>query len=677
MPLISFPTSVGRFLRRKHLLTVFVGMALFMILSAVIELRQSKKELLDLMKADAHTISETVLIASTNILNTNFIMEDILNERLLNNAGFIRYLYETGRLNNRLLARFARENRIYRINIFDKKGRKRFFSHPPEHGDLPERFSPDSLLDPIFSGQQDTLIIGLRSARYQSGIRYVVALAARDRSAIVVNLDAKKLLELRREIGFGSLIRGLEQNHGIVYAALQDTAGILAASGNITELQSIKGSPFLQQALLDSVFRTRVVPFKGQNVLETVHPFYYNGHPVGIFRLGLSLAPLQAINQRIYRRMIFISLLLLIIGFILFTLFIIRQNLDMLNRQYQVVETYSRNVVEHVSDAIIVTGPDLKIQTFNKAAEELFRKPADLVLGNDLRVLFTPGDCKELYQSHPGMREMRCEVSGRKRDLFISQSRYRNAAGEEMMILVIRDLTEFKRLEAQIQRRERLTAMGQLASGVAHEIRNPLNAIGTVVQQLDRDFEVREGSEDYHKLARLVYQEVKRIDKTIADFLRFARPEPLRPETFPVRELFDQLRAQFQPLFEAQNIRLIMDVKWQGEVHWDRHKIYQVLINLIKNSQEALSDGGEMTVSLQKLSERELEIVVMDNGPGIPKDMLSKIFNLYFTTKARGTGVGLAIVQRIIDQHGGTISVESREGEGTTFIIRLPVKTEE
>jgi signal transduction histidine kinase len=214
--------------------------------------------------------------------------------------------------------------------------------------------------------------------------------------------------------------------------------------------------------------------------------------------------------------------------------------------------------------------------------------------------------------------------------------------------------------------------MGQLASGVAHEIRNPLNSIATIVQQLDKDFEPSANNEEYHSLAKIVSKEVKRMNMTIENFLRFSKPEPIIKSKFVIKELIDSLVEQFSPLLSEKGIELIINQTWNGEVNWDRNQIKQVLINLIKNSVEAIASFGKIELII---SNRDNQVIlkVLDNGEGIPKENLQKIFNLYFTSKAKGTGVGLSIIQRIINEHDGIITVESDSKIGTDFTISLPI----
>ena len=507
-------------------------------------------------------------------------------------------------------------------------------------------------------------------------MRYAVALAAKDRSAIVINLNAEELLDFRRQIGFGSLLKQMAINPGITYIALQDSSGIIAASGNVMELDRIEDSHFLSQAMRDTTFKIQLTKFDEQEIFEAVHPFYYEGIPVGLFRLGLSAEPLNQIKIRIYRRIGIISLILIAIGFIIFTLILVRQNYGLLQRQYRVVETYSGNIIQNVSDAIVVIDEEKRIKIFNQAAEEIFHIKEQNIMGNVFAKILTGQECESLLLSSTSMEQIECKIQNHHKTLLVSKTTFADESETENTVLVIRDLTEQKKLEAQIQRKERLSAMGELASGVAHEIRNPLNAIGTIVQQLDKDFEPANNNDEYHQLARLVVKEVRRINETIQDFLRFSRPEPIVPEIFSLDEFFNYLRQQYQPMLEEHKIELSLQLKWKGEVRWDRRQMQQVFMNLIQNAVDAMPGSGKLSVTVENLQGDELEISVEDTGPGISENIRSNIFNLYFTTKAKGTGIGLSIVQRIVYEHGGVISVESEEGEGTNFVLQMPIAVE-
>ena len=317
-----------------------------------------------------------------------------------------------------------------------------------------------------------------------------------------------------------------------------------------------------------------------------------------------------------------------------------------------------------------------RVKIFNQAAEEIFHVKEQEVIANVFGKILSGHDCETLLLSSGSMEQIDCKIQHHNKILLISKSKYVDQDDTVNTVLVIRDLTEQKKLEAQIQRKEQLSAMGELASGVAHEIRNPLNAIGTIVQQLDKDFESVDNNEEYHQLAKVVVKEVRRINKTIEDFLRFARPEPIVTEYFSLDEFFKYIRQQYQSMLDKHQIQLSMALKWKGEVNWDRRQMQQVFMNLIQNAVDAMGNNGELSIIVDSLEGEELEISVKDTGSGISENIRSNIFNLYFTTKAKGTGIGLSIVQRIVYEHGGIISVESVQEEGTVFVIRMPIAVE-
>ncbi|KAA3610062.1 MAG: GHKL domain-containing protein [Calditrichaeota bacterium] len=664
----------GFWSRAGNLIVIFLVLAILMITSAFIELNQSKSEQLALMREQAHSLLESIIVASTNSLLANEELELSYRNRLLNNAVLIKEMFEKGIINNSVLRQLSKKNNIYRVNIFNNKGQKIFYSHEQSHFNAKQNFSPKDVLRPIFTGEEDTLIFGLRQARYEDDeIRYAIAIAAKNRSAIVLNVNAAEILDFRKNIGFGVLLRKVSESPSIIYLALQDSNHILAAAGSVNQLKPINDSPFLSTILSDSIFDTRQINIDTVQVFEAAHPFVHHEKVVGLFRVGLSMEPIQAINSRVFRRIIVITIFLIVLGTIFLTIFFTRQKYDLLRQNYDIVETYSGNIIQNVSDAIIVAHEEEGITVFNSAAKKLFNKNEADISGKSLKFLLDSPVCDDLFSMPSSIRHFECDIDGEKKYLLISKNEIADK-NLHNIILVIRDLTQEKLMEAQMHRNERLTAMGELASGVAHEIRNPLNTIGTIVQQLDKDFEPVSDKREYHELAGLVYNEVKRINETVQDFLRFSRPEPIQPSLFPVTDLINQVGLQYKSAAEVQNIKLNIDINWHGEVYWDNRQIKQVLINIIQNAIEAVEKSGKILLSVNPLDKKTLEIIIQDDGKGMTESERNNIFNLYFTTKARGTGIGLSIVQRIVYEHGGIISVNSEPGKGSAFVIKLPIR---
>jgi signal transduction histidine kinase len=235
--------------------------------------------------------------------------------------------------------------------------------------------------------------------------------------------------------------------------------------------------------------------------------------------------------------------------------------------------------------------------------------------------------------------------------------------------------------EAALRRRDRLSAMGELASTVAHEVRNPLNAIAMSAQRLRREYPAvvptasgAEQAEMTHLLG-VVEGETKRIDAIVQQFLEFARPPRLAPQPTDLGAEVSALAEALRPFASSRGVALEADVDGAGAGVVDAGQLRQAVDNLLRNAVEATPEGGRVAV-VATTGPRGHSIEVRDSGTGIAADDLPRIFDLYFTTKPHGTGVGLAVTQQIVAAHGGTIEVVSNPGEGTVMTIRLPLTAE-
>jgi two-component system sensor histidine kinase HydH len=232
------------------------------------------------------------------------------------------------------------------------------------------------------------------------------------------------------------------------------------------------------------------------------------------------------------------------------------------------------------------------------------------------------------------------------------------------------------RAEAALKRRDRLAAMGELASTVAHEVRNPLNAVGMTAQRLRREFlgTVPEGvpaRSEAEELLSIMASETQRIERIVQQFLDYARPPRLAPQSVDLGALVEDAAGRARPLAEARGVRLEAVAPGVGTAVVDPAQLRQALDNLVRNAVEATPAGGLVRLAARREAGGHA-IEVADTGRGIGPDELPRIFDLYFTTKPEGTGVGLAVTQQIVTAHGGTIEVGSRPGEGTTMTVRLP-----
>ena len=238
-----------------------------------------------------------------------------------------------------------------------------------------------------------------------------------------------------------------------------------------------------------------------------------------------------------------------------------------------------------------------------------------------------------------------------------------------------RHLRKMKEMEDRVQLAERLSSLGHLAAGVAHEIRNPLNAIGMGLQRLKREFLPQDESkkEEYLSFVDLVLKEIRRVNEIIEQFLALSRPFHLELRKSSLHELLKNLIALFQEEASSQGIQVQAEMDSDLPlIKMDNERLTQAFINIMKNGMQAMGEGGILRIETRSLNDH-LEVVISDSGSGIPPDQMEKIFNYYYTTKEKGVGLGLPIAHRIIEAHGGQLNVESRVGFGTKMTITLPI----
>lgn len=664
----------------KAIISITLLIAAVMLSSSYIELNQSKKEIFQLLYEHSSTLLESIIQSSKNTLNTSFEIEDLIADRLLDNARMIKRLDAVKSLSKDELIKIARENNLYRINIFDEKGNRILSNRVPEPGHIhgEDNINRYEELKAILEKKSDEIIIGLKTAEFSDEERFAVAVArANNRGAVVVNIDAKEFLEFRKKIGIGVILQQMSAHHGIEYIILQDSLGILAASEKIDSVDSIIDSDFLTRALSsDSVF-FRTTVHSEQEVYEVVKRFKLDDDFIGLYRMGVSLEDIRNVENRMLRRLIIISLILAAISIIVLSIIFTSQNLKSISNEYEKFKTLTSSVLESMSDAVMVLDKENNITLFNKSAEKLFNVKSEQVLNTNL-ISVSDGALSflidELYAGEARSFEKDLTVNGEQKYFSFNISLLDDPDTNQIKYtVVIKDLTETKRLEDEARRNEKLTAMGELASGVAHEIRNPINAIGMIAQRLNKEFTPTSNQNEYSDITQLLRNEVNRINKIITQFLSYAKPIELNPKQVEINAYLGDIYKLLETQAKQKSIKFILQGSDKFNVSIDADLIKQSLLNIITNAFDAVTDDGKVVINYYKHRD-DLIIEISDNGTGISTELQKKIFDLYFTTKKDGNGLGLSITQKIITQHNGSISVTSKVNFGTTFKITLPIK---
>jgi PAS domain S-box-containing protein len=343
------------------------------------------------------------------------------------------------------------------------------------------------------------------------------------------------------------------------------------------------------------------------------------------------------------------------------------------------IQDYTQSILRSITSGVLTVGPDGSVTTANPAAErmlgvteyDIVPKPIGQVFQDDGGV--SADVSKVLSGRVPvSLREVTVVTrNGKHVHVQASTSRMRAVGGRTLgAVVTIEDVSEIKALTEQLIRADRLAAMGELTAGVAHEVRNPLGVIRASVQLLE------EADCDRARVVEasgVIKQEIDRLDKVIKALLDFGRPSTPTLTPTDVEEVLEDV-VLFTNRFAKQNdVRISSDLDGKlPRVDADPDQLKQVFLNLVTNAVQVMEDTGG-TIGIETSADEDfVTVAVADDGPGIPASSISKVFDPFFSTRDGGTGLGLTIVHRIIDEHDGHIEVGSGE-DGTTFRVSLPI----
>jgi two-component system sensor histidine kinase PilS (NtrC family) len=349
------------------------------------------------------------------------------------------------------------------------------------------------------------------------------------------------------------------------------------------------------------------------------------------------------------------------------------------------LQAFNQHVIDSLSSGLATTDPAGRILTFNRAAETITGHTAASVVGQRIEeVLDLPANVAADLNSSGLGRGRRIEAAyrtgdGRQIDLGFTATHLQTPGGNAGLLFAFQDVTDIKRLERDARLRQRLAAVGEMAAGIAHEIRNPLASMSGSIQILRQELPL---SEEQAQLMDIVLRESERLNDTIRSFLAYARPQRFSTSRLDVRRLLNDAALLLRNSSELQEGHIIdVDVP-ASEVAFeaDENQIRQIVWNLATNGLRAMKNGGHLSLGARIEhgfgGHADCAVLeVADEGVGIPAEELDAIFQPFRGSFAKGTGLGLAIVHRIVSDYGGVIEVSSTPGRGTTVSVRLPVKS--
>src|SRR5580765_4839994 len=335
------------------------------------------------------------------------------------------------------------------------------------------------------------------------------------------------------------------------------------------------------------------------------------------------------------------------------------------------------SIVEHLADAVGIFGPNGDVLFANPALRALLaacehdgKKPFDALVD---RTHDTRESAEPVTLSLPSG-----ESEGGTRDWLVTAHPVEGPDERLLGVMIVaRDVGALGAVEATIKYSRKLAALGRLTSGVAHEVKNPLNAMTIHLELLKGKLMARarpgEGGEPALDHVAIIGNEIKRLDQVVQGFLKFMRPEDLRLQPVAVDGLLQEIAKVVEPDAAGNGVRVQVECPASvPDVHGDPGSLRQALLNLSINACQAMTHGGTLRLVARAASRRRVEIVVEDTGPGIKPTEMPRIFDLYFTTKDGGSGIGLSMVYRTVQMHDGDIEVQSTVGTGTRFRILLP-----
>lgn len=573
-------TSMRRVFLPRHFLASGLLLLALACLYVFFEAQRLKQEFLRQTEDKGTTLAKAMEASVKNAIVGNALLEELIGQRLLDNARLIDQLLLSRRVDHALLKEISAMNRLQKIDLLDQQGQ------PWELAALPALMARQKENEELFQRRLQTIsyMWGKRwrlprekaenraaelpprvtGSEFWKGSAIGVAVGARSFPGIIaIHANADYILNFDKEMGVQTQIENLGRQSNSEFVAFLDSNLNVVAHTDRDRIGQQEKEPLVLRAKVDGQLFSQIVESGGgKRYFEVVKPVALDESNLGFLKIGLSLGSMEVAWHNSLRAIITLGL------------------------------------------AIVAAG----------------------ILGM-AAILYN-------QQSH---------------------------------------MQEVKALEIEVLHRERLSALGNLAATVAHEIRNPLNAISMGLQRLKVEFQPTDDQEQYSRVTELMLGEVHRLNSIVEQFLSLARPLEIKPEALRVQDLLNELATLVEGEAQQSKVQIrVVAPLTLPPLKADREYLRQTLLNLILNGLQAMPEGGTLTLKANT-SNGNFLISVTDTGIGIAPENRRRIFEPYFTTKAKGSGLGLAIARRIIEAHGGTITVSSETDQGCCFQICLPL----
>ena len=338
-----------------------------------------------------------------------------------------------------------------------------------------------------------------------------------------------------------------------------------------------------------------------------------------------------------------------------------------------------QEVVDRLEDGVVLLGPARTVLFFNTAAEGVVGRPLDQAVGIPIDTLLPaahplrPFCCSD--GAGGGARDATVVLTehGRQKQFLVSVFPVGDGGRALGTVVLLKDLASVKVVQSLVSYSAKLAALGRLTSGVAHEVRNPLNAMMIHLELLREKLGDSPG--DAQQSLEIIGSEIHRLDRVVQGFLRFMRPQEVSLKALDLNALLTSVGALLEAEWASRRIRFVWSLDaGLPSIDADEELLRQAFLNILQNACQAMPDGGAVAVRTERDGRDMIRVSIADEGVGIAPEDVDKIFKLYYTTKPDGTGIGLSIVYRVIQLHDGSIEARSEPGRGTTMIVGLPVR---
>ncbi|HEY9059569.1 MAG TPA: ATP-binding protein [Pseudobacteroides sp.] len=391
--------------------------------------------------------------------------------------------------------------------------------------------------------------------------------------------------------------------------------------------------------------------------------------------LSLSTFDVQAINE-------FLDIILFFTVGVITGILVEKKNLnlDKLHeelKRYKMLENYTNSIIESIKSGVIAVNNDNLITMANQEAKNILGVGYECI-GQSLTDVFAiyenaKDSIYKAFKEDLSNEEMELTINKNEKEIIIKVSIYQLnfESVKKGFVIIIDDITELNNMQKELMRNEKLASLGELSTGVAHEIRNPLGIIKAIEQTMKN--ELKDNPEALKELD-IIDEEVERANRVVKTLMDFGRPTRGERNLYPVDSVVEDVLIITNKYIIQHGVKVVF--KKSGDTHSviDKELLKQAFVNIIFNAVQAMPKGGTLGIYVDNFNGNFIKVVFEDTGIGIGKESIDKIFNPFYTTKQDGTGLGLSIVHRILEEHGGTIKTSSTEGKGTVFEVMLPKK---